>query len=422
LEAPSRAAAPVDRAALGPSPKLREASGRKPGLDAKVLVIGNYRPTVAAVRSLGRAGCELVVGCPPIRSYAERSRYVGEAWEHPPLADAATFSEALLEFLSRRADIDAVLPVSGVAIIRVCGLHDRLPRPLPMAMPTPKLVEICDDKTALLDVAERVGVPYPAWALVGGVAGLKDAAARIGFPCVVKPAVAERRLFDEKAFILRDAAALEARLRAWPEDDGELLVQHYVEGVRHNLHLVAKEGRLLRCLDTVSQRTQRLNGSGLTVASVSVPTPPAMRDWCARLLEAIGYTGIGCLQFLEDRDRGETAFLELNPRMAAGSGIAPYCGLDLPRHALELALGLPVEPERAPDDYRMGVRYAWTEGDLAGLSTALRQREIGAPTAAAWLGRALRDALRADVHAGWDWRDPGPTLAIYRRRLSFAPR
>ena len=121
-----------------------------------------------------------------------------------------------------------------------------------------------------------------------------------------------------------------------------MLVQRYVEGLRHNLHLVAKDGRLLRCLDTVSLRTQRLNGSGLTVSSVSVPTPPAMRAWCAKLLEAIDYTGIGCLQFLDDQERGEMAFLELNPRMAAGSGIAPYCGLDLPRHALELALGLPV--------------------------------------------------------------------------------
>ena len=106
--------------------------------------------------------------------------------------------------------------------------------------------------------------------------------------------------------------------------------------------------------------------------------------------------------------------------MAAGSGIAPYCGLDLPRHALELALGLPVQAEESPDAYRMGVRYAWTEGDLAGLATTLRQREIGLGDALAWLGRSLRDAVTADIHAAWDWRDMGPTLAIYRRRMGLA--
>ena len=395
------------------------ATARSPGIDARVLVVGNYRPTIATVRSLGRAGYRLVVGCPPLRSYAEKSRHVDEAWAHPPLEDVA-FAPALLAFLAARPDIDAIFPVSGLAIMRLCEVQAQLPRPLPVAMPDPRLVDICDDKTALLDVAERVGVPYPAWMVVPDAAELRQATARVGFPCVVKPAVAERRLFGEKALILRDAAALAARLPAWPEDGGELLVQRYVEGLRHNLHLVAKDGRLLRCLDTVSLRTQRLNGSGLTVSSVSVPTPPAMRAWCARLLEAIDYTGIGCLQFLDDQERGEVAFLELNPRMAAGSGIAPYCGLDLPRHALELALGLPVQAEESPDAYRMGVRYAWTEGDLAGLATTLRQREIGLGDTVAWLGRSLRDAVTADIHAAWDWRDMGPTLAIYRRRMGLA--
>lgn len=389
---------------------------RVAGIAAKVLIIGNYRPTIATVRSLGRAGYRLVVGCPPLRSYAEKSRHVEEAWAHPPL-EQADFGPALLTFLAARPDIDAIFPVSGLAIMRLAEVLDELPRPLPVAMPDPRLIEICDDKTALLDVAEQVGVPYPAWALVPGPEALPDATRRVGFPCVVKPAVAERRLFGEKALILHDEAGLAARLPDWPADGGELLVQRYVEGLRHNLHLVAKSGELLRCLDTVSLRTQRLNGSGLTVSSISVPTPPAMRAWCAQLLGAIGYTGIGCLQFLDDQSRGEVAFLELNPRMAAGSGIAPFCGLDLPRHALELALGLPVEPEAAPDAYRMGVRYAWTEGDLAGLATTLQQHEIGLGEAVRWLGRSVRDAWSADIHAAWYWRDLGPSLAIYRRRF-----
>jgi len=389
-------------------------------LNVKVLVIGNYRPTVATVRSLGRAGCRLVVGCPPLRWYAEKSRHVSEAWIHPPLEDSA-FGPALLDFLFRRPDIDVIFPVSGHAIMQLCELHNQLPRPLPLAMPTPRLVELCDHKTGLLEVAKRVGVPYPAWTLVDGPADLKEAAGYIGFPCVIKPAGAERRLFGEKALIFHDVKALDDRLRAWTDDGCKLIVQRYVDGVRHNLHLVAKDGRLLRCLDTVSLRTQRLNGAGLTVSAISVPTPPLMREWCAKLLAAIDYTGIGCLQFLHNQKSGETAFLELNPRMAAGSGIAPYCGLDLPRHALELALGLPVESESAPDDYRMGMRYAWTEGDLAGLAIMFRQRQIGMGEALAWLGRAFRDAVTADIHATLDWRDMGPTLAIYRRRVRLGP-
>ena len=89
-------ASPVGRVASSAA----NAAGRaRSGLDVKVLVVGNYRPTIATVRSLGRAGCRLVVGCPPLRSYAEKSRHVAEAWIHPPLEDAA-FGPALLAFLA----------------------------------------------------------------------------------------------------------------------------------------------------------------------------------------------------------------------------------------------------------------------------------------------------------------------------------
>ena len=293
--------------------------------------------------------------------------------------------------------------------MRLCEIHDRLPRPLPVAMPAARLVEICDDKTALLEVAERVGVPYPAWDIVPDASHLTAAAARIGFPCVVKPAMAERRLFGEKALILRDPAALQARLPAWPEDGGELLVQRYVEGLRHNLHLVAKDGKLLRCLDTVSLRTQRLNGSGLTVSSVSAPTPPADARVVRKAARSDRLHRIGCLQFLDDQRRGDVAFLELNPRMAAGSGIAPFCGLDLPKHALALALGLPGRAGICLDAYRMGARYAWTEGDLAGLATTLRQREIGVGDALAWLvARSRRVLGRHPRRVGLGRHGPDP--------------
>ena len=156
-----------------PASPAEAATARSAGIDARVLVVGNYRPTIATVRSLGRAGYRLVVGCPPLRSYAEKSRHVDEAWAHPPLEDVA-FAPALLAFLAARPDIDAIFPVSGLAIMRLCEVQAQLPRPLPVAMPDPRLVDICDDKTALLDVAERVGVPYPAWMVVPDAAELRQ--------------------------------------------------------------------------------------------------------------------------------------------------------------------------------------------------------------------------------------------------------
>jgi hypothetical protein len=67
----------------------------------------------------------------------------------------------------------------------------------------------------------------------------------VGFPC--KVSLAERRLFGEKALILRRRCPA-ARLPALPEDGGEL-PSSAMSRPRHNLHLVAGTAAP-RCLDT----------------------------------------------------------------------------------------------------------------------------------------------------------------------------
>ncbi len=385
-----------------------------------VLVVGNYRPTLSVVRSLGRAGHRLIVGVERMGAYAERSRYASGVWPHPDLRDGPAFGAALLDYVAEHPDLDALFPVSGLAIMRVCEVFDRLPPGLAAAMPHPRLVELCDHKTKLLEMADELGIPYPRFAYVDDLDGLKSAAARVGLPLVVKPAIAEERLFGEKAAIFKEQSAFNRTFREWPPGQGALLVQRYAEGPRHNLHFAAKDGRLLRCLDSISLRTQRPNGSGLTVESVAVPTPPKLRAWCADMLGAMRYTGIGCLQFLVDPKDDGAAFLEINPRVAAGYGVAQAAGLDMPTLALDLSLGREVPAlADAEAGYRYGTRYAWTEGDIAGLKLAWRGGEIGTAKALAWLGRIAKSALRADAHASWTKADPRPTYLILRRALGL---
>jgi predicted ATP-grasp superfamily ATP-dependent carboligase len=383
-----------------------------------VLVVGNYRPTLSVVRSLGRAGYRVIIGRDEASSAAEYSRYAAEVWQHPSIRkDGPGFVAALAAFLEQRPDIGFVFPMLGLALIRLCEHRDLLPEGVVVVMPEPALVELCDHKTRLLEIAAELGVPQPGLAVVGSMAELEDAVRATGFPCIVKPAVAELRLDGEKGFICADEAELRRRLPAWPEGHASLLVQRYVTGLRHNLHFAARDGRLLRCLDAVSLRTQRPDGTGVTVEGISVDLPDDMRAYCERLLARVSYTGIGCMQFLRDERDGAAVFLEINPRLAAGYGISQHCGLDLPVLAMDLARGAPIPELDDPVIRRAGQRFAWTSGDLEGLKKAVRQREVGLKQAALWLGDIARSAFRADMHLTWRWHDPRPTLALYARML-----
>lgn len=403
----------LEPAAAGATPTAPGRAGSR-----TVLMVGNYRPSLSVVRSLGRAGYKVIVGRDEYSSAAEYSRYAAGSWRHPSLRkEPEAFVRAIAEFLRQRPDVGYLFPVLGLAIIRVCEFRHLLPPDVVVVTPDPALVAMCDHKTRLLELAAELGVPQPGLAVVGDLKGLAAAARETGFPCIVKPAVAELRLYGEKGVICRSEGEFRQRFPHWPEGHAQLLVQRYVTGYRHNLHFAARDGRLLRCLDAVSLRTMRPDGTGLTVEGISVELPEDMRRGCARMIEAMGYTGIGCLQFLRDERSGEAVFLEINPRLAAGYAISQHCGLDLPRIAVGLAAGEPMPELEGPFTYPVGRRFAWLAGELEGLREAVAKREIGMGAAASWLGAALRSAVRADMHLTWSMADPRPTLALYGRML-----
>jgi biotin carboxylase len=381
-------------------------------------VLGNYRPSISVVRSLGRAGHRVIVGREPWASYAERSRYAVEVWDHPSIeTHELSFIEALQAFLKDRPDIGFLFPVRGLAIISLCRHLSHIPSYVKLVMPDPALVELCDHKTKMLAVVAELGIPYPSFAIVANLSDLYEQAEAIGYPCIVKPTVAELRIKGEKGVICHTATELQENLTHWPTGHDTVMVQRYASGVRHNLHFVAKDGELLHCLDAVSLRTQRPDGTGLTVQGISVELPDALREYCRQLLSRLDYTGIGCLQFLCDESKGSTDFLEINPRLAAGYAIAQYCGLDLPLMALNLVQGAPIPMER--DSYPVGKRFAWTQGDLAGLKVAWRQGEITSGQATQWFTNAIKSFMRADMHLTWSWHDPSPALAIYARAFGY---
>ncbi len=120
------------------------------------------------------------------------------------------------------------------------------------------------------------------------------------------------------------------------------------------------------------------------------------------------YTGVGCAQYLVAPD-GETAFLEINPRLGANHEAVRAAGLDLAAAAVDIALG---DEPQVPKTARPGVRYAWGLGDLDAIVRALRHREIGFGEAARWFGRTLRSVRAADTHVVWQRTDPRPGAAL----------
>ena len=332
---------------------------------------------------------------------------MSETWEHPPISDVTSWTEALEVFCAMRPDVGLVFPVGDTEINLTAPLVGRLP--VLVVAASSAILDVCRSKRALLGLASEAGVPTLDWVAIDQREAIAPAIKRIGLPAALKPDITAESLVGFKASIIRTEVDAQRLSRQTTFPACGFVLQRLAHGPRHNVYFVAHEGRLLGCSEIRILRTDRSDGTGLAVEGESVSPDAALLKWTEALVNRLSYTGAGCAQFLVDEPAGTACFLEINARLGANCAAVCACGLDLPRIIVEALLGHAEKQHPA----KVGRRYAWLSGDLNGLANSLKSGNQTWSGAAAWLGRAALAQLRADDHVTWSCRDPLPTLAIF---------
>lgn len=384
-----------------------------------VLLLGNFRPTVAITRRLSRLGYRVVV-TRDNGGLAAASRHCAEIWDAPRPASDPGFFNCLAAFLEQRPDIDIVMPVEEKYVLGLAHNRHRLPGDRTYATPSDDIVKTCLDKVAMLDVCARIGVPSAPAETVTTFEGLRDAASRVGFPLVVRPLWSTRPIAGRKAFITMDEASFREGLPEWPEGHDSLIVQRFIDGPRYNVDYAAQGGRTIHAVATRILRTDAWDYTGIDVCGETVPMPDDLWDFTERMNAELNYTGVGLIQFMVDRARDEISFLELNPRFNGNTAVPDRAGLELVRLAIDLA----EHPER-PEPVVIsqgGLRHAWFYGDVMGIRKSLKRGIMARSAVPRAVWNALRDGLTADFHVIWSWRDPMPAITQFTNSLQNALR
>ncbi|WP_075997321.1 hypothetical protein [Salaquimonas pukyongi] len=374
-----------------------------------VLLLGNYRPALTLARTLKKSGYKVVVGSHGCERACQHSSAVSQIWEHSPLTlNVERFASELRSFCNATPKLTAIFPVAE-EYVRLFAEHKSAFKGLPpVATMARELVRKCLDKPFMMQLAEENGVPTAPFATSANADELGQAVQHTGFPVIIRPADSTRRLSGKKAVTVETPEALSKATAEFKLDTRDLLLQKKFAGKRHNIYFAADKGKVLRCLHAVIDRTDNPDGTGLAVEGHTLPAEGPLVNQTARLLAALGYTGIGCAQFLVDEQTGATSFLEINPRIAGNHALPEYAGLCLGAFMLDLALGNRLDHK--PVLGRAGIRYCWLTGDLAGAKGAYLRGQIGASSALAWCLRAVVCALRSHVHMVYEKNDPKPAL------------
>lgn len=381
-----------------------------------VLVIGEYRQTVTVVRSLARAGFRVTFGCSEPDSPTRLSRHVSSVWVYD-WSSPDRFAEQVESFL-RNHPHDFVFTVGESPLRRLIKVAPRLEPLATWANPDPATVARCFDKAALYELTPTLGIPTMPWRRYTGRADWLASARQMGFPVVVKPVDSSTDVHGRKALICRTAAQLEAFL-AGDAAPRNLLLQRYQAGCRHNCHVAFADGRLIAFFQQKVLSTDEADDTGIGTAGMSVRPSSRLRAHCERLGAALGYTGIGCIQFLVDESTNGIGFLEFNARMDSTAALPYRLGYDYPLLAIELARlrrGMGPAPAAVTRAYALGQTYHWLLGDLWSFIGDARGGRL---PRGAFAARALRMARLGltSHHLTFDWSDPLPTLHMYWQQV-----
>ena len=385
-------------------------------LRATVLVTdGAQRASLATVRSLGAAGCDVHVVSSSGKSLAGASRHARAEYRvTDPLQSDAAFADELQRIASR-IDADVIIPIAEPSLLALLPRRAMFGRARIPFVDADVFASIADKQRVLAAAADS-GIAVPEQTVVeraSDVAGIALSALR--YPIVVKPArsVAGEANARIKVGVEHAADAESFRRvldgmdpRAYP-----LLLQQRVVGPGIGVFLLLWEGEVLGAFAHRRLREKPPSG-GVSVYRESAPLDTELLDRSRALLERFGWSGVAMIEYKIDAATGTPYLMEINGRFWGSLQLAIDAGVDFPALLVRAALDERPQPVTS---WRLGVQSRWFWGDVDHLLAMFRRtREelalpAGAPGRAATLGSFLMPR-RGDREEIFRVSDPRPFL------------
>ncbi len=367
-----------------------------------LLTYGWCRTSYVVLRSLAARGVAVhVVDASPFAMCRASRRAASFRRVRDPFAAPDGFVEDVVAAL-RATGARVLIPGHDDALV-LARARAALPDGVVLPVADPDLLALAGDKSRVLEEAAAAGVPVPLTVRPRSAVEVREAAATLRYPAVVKTRI------GNSAKGVRFAADATSLVAAWeglvarhalPPESLPVLQEH-VPGTGYGTCFLYERGR---CRAAFAERYLRCKDgeTGTSVFRESVRAPDLLAHGRA-LLDRLRWHGVVHLDFLRDDATGRAALLEANPRFWGALDLAVRSGVDFPWLLYRLAADGSL-PDAA--EGRAGVRSRWLVGEGLHLVNHLRRLRVGGALGA--LGSLL--TKRASGHDDFDLSDPLPLL------------
>lgn len=227
------------------------------------------------------------------------------------------------------------------------------------------------------------------------------------YPCLVKPVhryTASFPVETAKVFVAQTAEELEGFFAKYPQMKGATLVQELIEGGDNQVFqctVLVKQSGEIAAYSTVRKLCQYPPGYGSMCYGRTEPNETLAAE-ALKLVRALGYRGLGSLEFKHRERDGGYYFIEMNTRLPWYNGIFADAGVNLAHLAYD---DLTRETPASTTSPQQRQNTAWISFHNYSLSRRESRNHEATPDGF-WSA-----VFRAQSYAWWNWQDPAPFLA-----------
>jgi predicted ATP-grasp superfamily ATP-dependent carboligase len=402
---------------------------------------------LAAARSLGRRGIEVIAGDEYAFSPTSFSKYTIASFLYPnPDRDPE-------EFLSRLDEIIRQYSVPGQEYVLmpfhketylIARNRARFEPLIKMAIPAIEKIRQVDDKGSLARLCNERGTPIPLTIVVDSAAEFRNAAETFSYPAFVKVRRSAAAVGVKQVRSATEAvtAADEFAKRFHLGAEEYPLLQAAVPGDDYCTTFLFDHGQSRATMTYHNLRTYPVK-SGTGVLRETIHSP-AMENTGAELLGSLGWHGVAEIDFRWDGTSSKPLLIEVNPRFWGGLPQSVASGWDYPYLLYRLAVDGTVAPveshasdvktetpamallatlgEIIEDNTKLdAMKTAYREliansrpgNRLQALHNFFRNLKTAVDVKHRWEhARRLLEDHRGTVSDVWRWDDPLPALGV----------
>lgn len=340
-------------------------------MQARILVLdGNQRASLAAVRSLGSKNLWIAVGEASERSMAGSSRFCSHQIRY---SDPFQAPRAFFDDVSRTVEalgITFLLPITEATTFALLRYRKELPDTVVLPFASSESVEQLANKNELFHLSESLNIPIPGTIYCHDRQQGLEALNQIDqFPVVLKPfksrILEDYSITPTRVIIARTDEEARTALENEPFFDFPFTVQNFIEGHGQGVFALFDKGEPV-CFFAHRRLREKPPGGGVSVLCESASVDPKLRDYSEKLLRHAHWHGVAMVEFRVSNDN-RAYLMEVNTRFWGSLQLAIDSGIDFPWWLYQISTGQTVAV--SSQKFR---RVRWLLGDLDRLYLILK--------------------------------------------------